>query len=223
MLSFDLDLQRNGFQLQLAATLDAPVTGIFGPSGAGKSTLLALIAGLLKPTRGHITLDGTVLVDSDRGLFLPPHQRHIGLVFQDGRLFPHLDVTQNLRYGQRHLTPAQRRFTLTEITTLLEIGHLLRRQPRDLSGGERQRVALGRALLYSPRLLLLDEPLSALDDALKAQILPFLQRVRDETGIPMLYVSHARQEIAALTTHLLTLEAGKLVNTAHHFSANNTN
>lgn len=213
MLSFDLTLQRGDFQLQLAATLSEPVTAIFGASGAGKSTLLALLAGLLAPTQGRIVLEDRVLLDTRSRVFVPPHQRHIGLVFQDGRLFPHLDVRQNLLYGWQRLRPSQRRYALDDIVALLDIGALLGRQPQQLSGGERQRVALGRALLYSPQLLLLDEPLSALDSRLKAQILPFLQRVRDETGIPMLYVSHARDEIAALTPHVLTLADGRLVGT----------
>ncbi len=211
MLAIDLELHRRDFRLTLATTLSAPVTGIFGPSGSGKSTLLALIAGLLKPTRGRMTLDDTVLVDSERGIFLPPPQRHIGLVFQDAQLFPHLSVRQNLLYGWQRLQPAQRRFELDAVCALLEIGHLLERQPRQLSGGERQRVALGRALLYSPRLLLLDEPLAALDERLKEQILPFLGRIRDETGLPMLYVSHARSEIEYLTDVVLRLDGGRVV------------
>ncbi|MES2908992.1 MAG: molybdenum ABC transporter ATP-binding protein [Pseudomonadota bacterium] len=211
MLNFDLTLQRGDFQLHMAATLNEPVTAIFGASGAGKSTLLALLAGLLAPTQGRIVLADRVLVDTRQRVFVPPHQRHIGLLFQDGRLFPHLDVRQNLLYGWQRLRPAQRRYALDDIVAMLDIGSLLARMPQQLSGGERQRVALGRALLYSPQLLLLDEPLSALDSRLKAQILPFLQRVRDETGIPMLYVSHSRDEIAALTPHVLTLADGRLV------------
>lgn len=208
MLELDLSLRRGDFRLEVAARLSAPVTGLFGPSGSGKSTLLSLISGLITPDRGHITLDGVTLVDRARGINLPPSARHIGLVFQDAQLFPHLDVRANLHYGWRRLSPAQRRFTLDEVCQLLELDALLARQPRQLSGGERQRVALGRALLFSPRLLLLDEPLAALDDRLKAQILPFLRRIRDETGLPMLYVSHSRQEIAQLTPELLCLEAG---------------
>lgn len=211
MLNFDLTLRRGDFQLHMAATLDEPVTAIFGDSGSGKSTLLALLAGLLAPTQGRIVLADRVLVDTRRGLFVPPHERHIGLLFQDGRLFPHLDVRQNLLYGWQRLRPAQRRYQLDDIVAMLDIGTLLTRKPQQLSGGERQRVALGRALLYSPQLLLLDEPLSALDSRLKAQILPFLHRVRDETGIPMLYVSHSRTEIEALTPHMLTLADGRLV------------
>lgn len=210
MLNFDLTLRRGDFQLEMAAALSEPVTAIFGDSGAGKSTLLALLAGLLPPTQGRIVLADRVLTDTRRGVFVPPHQRHIGLLFQDGRLFPHLDVRQNLLYGWQRLRPAQRRYQLDEIVAMLDIGTLLTRKPQQLSGGERQRVALGRALLYSPQLLLLDEPLSALDSRLKAQILPFLHRVRDETGIPMLYVSHSRAEIEALTPHVLTLADGRL-------------
>ena len=211
MLNFDLTLRRGDFQLQMTAALSEPVTAIVGDSGAGKSTLLALLAGLLAPTQGRIVLADRVLVDTRRGVFVPPHQRHIGLLFQDGRLFPHLDVRQNLLYGWQRLRPAQRRYALDDIVAMLDIGTLLTRKPQQLSGGDRQRVALGRALLYSPQLLLLDEPLSALDSRLKAQILPFLHRVRDETGIPMLYVSHSRAEIEALTPHVLTLADGRLV------------
>lgn len=211
MLNFDLQLQRGAFHLHMSAHLHAPVTGILGPSGAGKSTLLALLAGLLAPTQGRIVLADRVLVDTRQGIFVPPHQRHIGLLFQEGRLFPHLDVRQNLLYGWQRLRPSERRYALDDIVDLLDIAPLIARQPGQLSGGERQRVALGRALLYSPQLLLLDEPLSALDSSLKAHILQFLKHVRDETGIPMLYVSHAREEIDVLTRDVLTITDGRLL------------
>lgn len=202
--------QRGEFILQADACMTAAVTGLCGASGAGKSSLLALIAGLQRPDAGRIVLDGEVLADAANGLFLPPERRHVGLVFQDAQLFPHLTVEANLLYGFCNLTPAARRFGLAEVVSLLEIGHLLARRPRHLSGGERQRVALGRALLYSPALLLLDEPLAALDARRKQQILPFLQRVRDETHIPMLYVTHMRDELAALTDQVWQLEDGQL-------------
>ncbi|HSW11831.1 MAG TPA: ATP-binding cassette domain-containing protein [Solimonas sp.] len=208
MLSIDLDFRRGGFRLQAKAEVDGGVTGICGPSGSGKSTLLALIAGLLKPQRGTIRFDGETLCAP--GNFVPPWQRHFGLVFQDGQLFPHLDVTANLLYGHRNLAPAARRFELPSVLELLEIGPLLKRRPAQLSGGERQRVALGRALLYSPRLLLLDEPLSSLDDRLKDQILPFLRRVKQETRLPMLYVSHAVREIEYLADRVLAIDGGQL-------------
>lgn len=209
MLELDVNWRRGDFSLQVQAKAQQRVTGVCGPSGAGKSSLLALVAGLLKPDTGRIVLDGTVLVDTAQKIFLPPEQRHIGFVFQDAQLFPHLSVEANLLYGFRHLLPAERRFQLAEIVALLEIGHLLARRPRLLSGGEKQRVALGRALLYSPRLLLLDEPLSSLDAARKQQILPFLLRIRDELEMPMLYVSHVPEEITYLTDSVWHMHEGR--------------
>ncbi|ONG39873.1 molybdenum ABC transporter ATP-binding protein [Alkanindiges hydrocarboniclasticus] len=187
------------------------VTGILGASGAGKSTLLKVLAGLLKPQQGRINFDGQVFFDNQTRTFMPSYQRHVGLVFQDGQLFPHLSVQQNLLYGYRHLKPAQRRFELAQIVELLEIGSLIERRVTQLSGGEAQRVALGRALLYSPRLLLLDEPLSALDTRLKQQILPFFARIRDEIQIPMIYVTHQPQELEFLQADILHMAQGKLI------------
>lgn len=210
LLELDVEFSRGNFNLQLRETLTAPVTGLFGPSGCGKSTLLALIAGLLKPKRGNITLQGRTLFDATQHINLPSHQRRVGLVFQDGQLFPHLNVRNNLLYGYRNLTAEQRHFELGTVVELLELAPLLTRKPRQLSGGEQQRVALGRALLYSPELLLLDEPLSALDKDLKSQILPFLARLR-ELDIPMLYVSHSLEEIQFLTDSWLGMEAGRIV------------
>lgn len=209
MLELDLQWQRGGFSLQVKATTTSRVTGICGPSGAGKSSLLALVAGLQKPDAGRIVLDGHVLVDTAQKIFLPPERRHVGLVFQDAQLFPHLSVEGNLLYGFHRLRPEERHVTLPEIVGLLEIGHLLSRRPRLLSGGEKQRVALGRALLYSPRLLLLDEPLSSLDSARKQQILPFLLRIRDELAMPMLYVSHSTEEVAYLTGDVWNIREGQ--------------
>lgn len=210
MLDVDLCWARGSFRLELKARVEQGVTGLFGPSGSGKSTLLSLLAGLQKPDLGRIVLEGETLVDRAARVWVPPHRRHIGLVFQDAQLFPHMSVQQNLLYGHARLAPELRRFELPEVVELLEIGHLLERKPLGLSGGERQRVALGRAILYSPRLLLLDEPLAALDERLKEQILPFLLKVRDETRIPMLYVSHSREEIRYLTGQVITLRAGRL-------------
>ncbi|MGO4220961.1 ATP-binding cassette domain-containing protein [Lysobacter sp. TAF61] len=210
MLNFDLDFARGDFTLSARAEVGAGVTGVFGPSGSGKSTLLALIAGLLRPSRGAIHADGDVLVDTAAGRFVPPWDRHFGLVFQDGQLFPHLTVRRNLLYGHDRIAPDMRRHDLQSVAQLLEIVPLLDRRPALLSGGERQRVALGRALLYSPRLLLLDEPLSSLDDRLKQQILPFLRRVKEEMRVPMLYVSHARSEIDYLADAVITMERGRL-------------
>ena len=211
MIELDLQRTRGAFTLQLQARLDAPVTGLFGPSGAGKSTLLGMIAGLVRPDRGRLVVDGHCLFDAAQGIDVPMHQRRIGVVFQDSRLFPHLSVAANLRYGYRLLAAPQRRLGFERIVELLEIGHLLHHRPQHLSGGEKQRVALGRALLTSPNLLLLDEPLAALDTRLKHQILPFLGRVRDEVGIPMVYVSHAIDEVLYLTSQLAIIESGRLL------------
>ena len=210
MLSFNLRYVRESFELVARATVDAGVTGICGPSGSGKSTLLALLAGLLRPSSGVLRIGDDELIDTDRGIFVPAWDRHFGLVFQDGQLFPHLTVRKNLLYGHDRLAPEARHFSLDSVLQLLEIGHLLDRRPTRLSGGERQRVALGRALLYSPRLLLLDEPLSSLDERLKQQILPFLKRVKEETRIPMLYVTHARSEVDYLADSVLMMEQGRL-------------
>ena len=210
MLRFDLRYARGAFELHARADLDGGVTGICGPSGSGKSTLLALLAGLLRPKTGVLRMGDEALVDTGRGVHVPPWDRHFGLVFQDGQLFPHLSVRRNLLYGHDRLAPDARHFSLDSVLQLLEIGHLVDRRPTMLSGGERQRVALGRALLYSPRLLLLDEPLSSLDERLKQQILPFLKRVKEETRIPMLYVSHARAEVDYLADHVLAMDQGRL-------------
>jgi molybdate transport system ATP-binding protein len=209
-LELDLDFRRGALKLSARATIEGGTTGICGPSGSGKSTLLALIAGLLRPARGFIRFDEAALTDAGRGVFVPPWRRHFGLVFQDGQLFPHLNVRQNLLYGWQRLKPEERRFELAQVTQLLEIEPLLERRTAQLSGGERSRVALGRALLYSPRLLLMDEPLAALDDRLKEQILPFLKRVRDETRIPMLYVTHSRAEVDYLAERVLRIDDGLL-------------
>ncbi len=221
MLNFDLAYARGEFRLDASAQIAGGVTGICGPSGSGKSTLLLLIAGLLKPQAGSLHFGDEMLVDRARRMFVPAWRRHFGLVFQDGQLFPHMSVRDNLLYGHARLAAEGRLFLLDTVLQLLEIGHLLDRRPAMLSGGERQRVALGRALLYSPRLLLLDEPLSSLDDRLKQQILPFLRRVKDETRIPMLYVTHARAEVDFLADRVLLMDRGRLApesrasNTAH--------
>ena len=211
MLSFDLRFARGDFSLQARAEVGAGVTGVFGPSGCGKSTLLALVAGLLAPASGTIRLGERVLFDTATRRSVPAWDRHVGLVFQDGQLFPHLTVRQNLLYGHARIAPAQRRFDLAGVAALLELTPLLERRPTLLSGGERQRVALGRALLYSPQLLLLDEPLSALDERLKQQILPFLRRIRDEARVPMLYVTHAHSELDYLADRVLGMERGRLL------------
>jgi molybdate transport system ATP-binding protein len=214
MLELDVTWRRGRFCLQAKAELGARVTGLCGPSGSGKSSLLALIAGLQRPDSGVIRLNGTTLVDTQQRIWLPPEQRHIGMVFQDAQLFPHLSVESNLLYGWKRRQPDERCYQLAEVVELLEIGHLLKRRPRHLSGGERQRVALGRALLYAPRLLLLDEPLAALDSQRKQQILPFLQRLREESGIPMVYVSHAIEELDYISDEVWICEQGRLSQSA---------
>lgn len=210
MLSFDLGYARGDFRLSASATIGGGVTGICGPSGSGKSTLLLLIAGLLSPSSGTIKAGDEVLVDIRQRKVVPAWERHFGLVFQDGQLFPHLTVRRNLLYGFERIASQMRRLDLQAVAELLEITHLLDRRPALLSGGERQRVALGRALLYSPRLLLLDEPLSSLDERLKQQILPFLKRIREETHVPMLYVTHARAEVEYLADQVMTMDRGNL-------------
>jgi len=210
MLNFDLGYARGDFRLSANATIGSGVTGICGPSGSGKSTLLLLIAGLLSPSSGTIKAGDEVLVDIEQRKIVPAWERHFGLVFQDGQLFPHLTVRSNLLYGFERIASHMRRLDLQAVAELLEITHLLDRRPALLSGGERQRVALGRALLYSPRLLLLDEPLSSLDERLKQQILPFLKRIKEETHVPMLYVTHARAEVEYLADQVMTMDRGNL-------------
>jgi len=209
MLRLDIEKQLGEFRLSAAFTSEGRVTGLFGASGAGKTSLINMIAGLLRPDRGIIALDGETLDDTQAGLHVPPHRRRIGYVFQDARLFPHLDVRQNLDYGRRMNRLAEDAAQRTRVTDLLDIGGLLDRRPGKLSGGERQRVALGRALLSKPRLLLLDEPLGSLDESRKEEILPYLVRLRDE-GIPMVYVSHDAAELRQLATQIVMLKRGRV-------------
>jgi molybdate transport system ATP-binding protein len=185
------------------------VTALFGHSGSGKTTLLRLIAGLTHAPDGHLVMKGEIWQDART--CLPTHQRPLGYVFQEASLFPHLSVQANLEYGQKRVPQAQRRVSLDQAVTMLDIGHLLNRKPERLSGGERQRVGIARALATSPRLLLMDEPLSALDLKLKQEILPYLERLHDELDIPVLYVSHAPDEVARLADHIVVMEAGRAV------------
>ena len=210
VLRVDIAKQLGEFSLSASFESEGRVTGLFGASGAGKTSLINVIAGLLTPDRGSIAVDGETLDDTAAGVHVPPHRRRIGYVFQDARLFPHLDVRQNLDYGRRMNRladdPAQRR----RVTDLLDIGHLMDRRPGKLSGGERQRVALGRALLSKPRLLLLDEPLGSLDEGRKIEILPYLVRLRDEAGVPMVYVSHDAAELRQVATQIVMLQRGRV-------------
>jgi molybdate transport system ATP-binding protein len=210
-LAFSAKLQRRNFTFDVNLRIDRAVTGIFGPSGAGKTTLLHIIAGLVQPDAGRVTLGGEIFFDSASRTFLPPHRRRLGIVFQDGRLFPHLSVRANLLYGHDKIPAESRRFGLEEVVNLLEITHLLERWPAQLSGGESQRVALGRAILCSPRLLLFDEPMASLDRRLRRQITPFFQRIRDATQIPILYVSHDPRDILDLTDQFAVLDQGRLL------------
>ena len=210
MLRVDVSKQLGEFSIEASFASEGRVTGLFGASGAGKTSLINIIAGLLRPDRGVIAIDGETLDDAADNLHIPAHRRRIGYVFQDARLFPHLDVRGNLDYGRRMNRlpddPARRK----RVTDLLDIGGLLDRRPGKLSGGERQRVALGRALLAQPRLLLLDEPLGSLDDERKLEILPYLVRLRDEANVPMVYVSHDAGEMRQLATQVVMLRRGRV-------------
>ncbi len=198
------------FRVDAAFLAGRGLTALFGRSGAGKTTLVNAVAGLLRPEHGRVAVDGQVLLDTEGGRFVPPHRRRIGYVFQEGRLFPHLSVRQNLGFG-RWFTSRRRRFgSFADTVELLGLGHLLERRPGGLSGGEKQRVAIGRALLASPRLLLMDEPLASLDEARKSEILPYIERLRDGLGIPILYVSHSVPEIARLATTVVVLAQGRV-------------
>ena len=209
LLLKNISLPLAHFTLEVNLELRGRITVLFGPSGSGKTSLLDLIAGLRRPASARIEIDGEALTDTTRGVLLPPHRRRIGYVPQDLALFPHLSVTQNLLYGkQDEATPA---FSFEKITALLELQPLLQRRVTDLSGGERQRVALGRALLSAPRLLLLDEPLASLDARLKARILPYFARIRDECGVPMLYVTHDRFEALTLADEMVVMASGKII------------
>jgi molybdate transport system ATP-binding protein len=208
MLEVEVKARLGGFRLDARFQGAAGVTVLYGPSGAGKSSVLAAVAGALKPEAGRIALGGEALFDSAQGIDTPMERRRIGWVFQDARLFPHLTVDGNLRFGLKRAPAGPIRFD--EVVQALGIGHLLQRRPRDLSGGERQRVGLGRALLSQPRLLLLDEPLASLDAARRAEILPFLERVRG-FGVPLLYVTHSLAEAVRLGDRMAVMRDGQVV------------
>jgi molybdate transport system ATP-binding protein len=210
VLRVDVAKQLGEFSIEASFTSAGRVTGLFGSSGAGKTSLIDMIAGLMRPDRGTVAIDDEVLDDTAARLHVAAHRRRIGYVFQDARLFPHLDVRQNLDYGRRMNGLAPDPAGETRVIDLLDIGNLLDRRPGKLSGGERQRVALGRALLAQPRLLLLDEPLGSLDEERKAEILPYLIRLRDETGVPMVYVSHDPDEMRQLATQIVMLKRGRV-------------
>ena len=187
------------------------VTALFGASGCGKTTLLRAVAGLTRPRPGRINVAGQVWQDDAAGVWLSTHRRPLGMVFQEASLFAHLDVQGNLDYGRRRIAPEEQRIALEHAIELLGIAHLLARRPAQLSGGERQRVAIARALAASPRLLLMDEPLAALDEARKAELLPYFERLQRELALPILYVSHSLDEVARLAQHIVLMEAGKVL------------
>ncbi|HLY45133.1 MAG TPA: molybdenum ABC transporter ATP-binding protein [Stellaceae bacterium] len=210
MLSVALTHRLGAFVLDAAFDSGAGLTALFGRSGAGKTTLINMVAGLIRPDHGRILVDGEALTDTERGVFVPPRRRRIGYVFQEGRLFPHLTVRQNLLYGRWFAAKRAPAGDVDQIVELLGIAALLGRRPANLSGGEKQRVAIGRALLARPRLLVMDEPLASLDEARKAEILPYIERLRDEARVPILYVSHLVGEVARLATTLVVLSEGRV-------------
>jgi molybdate transport system ATP-binding protein len=211
MLALDVEKRFGDFAITAKFETAGGATALFGPSGSGKTTIVNMIAGLVAPDRGRIALDDQVLFDSAARVNVPAHRRRIGYVFQEGRLFPHLTVAQNLDYGRWMSGLPSDAAERERIVALLDIGHLLARRPGRLSGGERQRVAVGRSLLTKPRLLLLDEPLASLDRPRKLEILPYLARLRDEAHVPMIYVSHQAGEILRLASQVVRIDGGRVL------------
>ena len=210
-LEVDVALSRPSFELAASFRTGPGVTALFGRSGSGKTTLVNMVAGLIRPDRGRILVDGRALFDSAARIDLPSHRRRVGYVFQESRLFPHLTVRQNLLYGSWFRGQSFRLGSIDQIVELLGIGDLLMRRPASLSGGEKQRVSIGRAVLSDPAMLLMDEPLASLDEARKGEILPYLERLRDELDLPILYVSHSVPEVVRLATTMIVLSAGKVL------------
>lgn len=209
MLELAVRRVQGDFKLDVELSAGAGVTALFGRSGSGKSSVVNMVAGLYRPDEGRIKVDGRVLFDKAAGIDVPPENRRLGMVFQDARLFPHLDVRANLEFGMRRVPAAERAVAFDDVVEVLGVGHLLARRPATLSGGERQRVAIGRALLASPRILLMDEPLAALDGARKAELLPFIGRLARRFAIPILYVSHAMDEVLRLADTLAIMDGGR--------------
>jgi len=209
-LLVDIRHRLGEFALDAAFESAGRLTALFGPSGSGKTSLINIVGGLIRPREGRVVTDGRILVDTAAGVHVPAHRRRVGYVFQDARLFPHLSVRSNLNYGRRFAPRADRRADFGAVVEMLDIGHLLARGPGSLSGGEKQRVAIGRALLADPHLILMDEPLASLDEARKAEIMPYIERLRDEAKVPIVYVSHSVAEVARLATDIAVLEHGRL-------------
>src|ERR1700676_3052239 len=210
MLSVQVTHRLGEFTVDAQFESEGGLTALFGRSGAGKTSLVNAIAGLIRPERGRIAVDGVMLTDTATGIFVPAHRRRVGYVFQEGRLFPHLNARQNLVYGRWFAPKTAGGGDFDQVVELLGIGHLLSRRPANLSGGEKQRVAIGRALLARPRLLVMDEPLASLDEGRRAEIFPYIERLRDEMLVPIVYVSHSIAEVARLATTLVVLSEGKV-------------
>jgi molybdate transport system ATP-binding protein len=209
-VAVDIKHRLGGFLLDVKFEAEGGLIALFGRSGSGKTSVVNVIAGLARPDRAHIEIAGTVLIDTERGIDVPPHRRRVGYVFQEGRLFPHLTVRHNLLYGRWFTGGGKAGEDFKRVVDLLGIAHLIDRRPGRLSGGEKQRVAIGRALLANPRLLLMDEPLASLDEDRKGEILPYIERLRDQSKIPIVYVSHSIAEVARLATTIVLIADGKV-------------
>jgi molybdate transport system ATP-binding protein len=211
MIEVEIRHRLGAFELDAAFRSEGGITALFGRSGSGKTSVVNVIGGLIRPLSGRVVVDGTTLLDTARGTFVAPHRRRCGYVFQEGRLFPHLSVKQNLLYGRWFARGRGPRIDVAHVVDLLGLRALLKRRPASLSGGEKQRVAIGRALLSEPRILLMDEPFASLDEPRKAEVLPYIERLRDEVRIPVVYVSHAMSEVARLASTVVLMAEGRVV------------
>jgi molybdate transport system ATP-binding protein len=205
--------KRSGFTLDIAFESDSPLTALFGPSGSGKTSILNMIAGVDRPDEGRIAVAGHVLTDTKAHIFVPPHLRRVGFVFQDAQLFPHFTVEQNIKFGQWFRRGEKNTLPQDVIVDILGIAHLLKRRPATLSGGEKHRVAMARALLSSPRILSMDEPLTGLDDARRMEIMSLIERVRDEFSVPIVFVTHNREEVTRLASRVIRIADGRVTAT----------